>query len=565
MCMVGYTGYQALKAKDALELVAADFERLSEQLKSGDGAAARETLDSVQVAAEEARVNTRGPGWWLTSYLPGVGDDVIAVRTVADVTDALASDVLPSVVTASEILEPSALRPVKGRVDLEPIAQVAPAVTAADTELQRHADRVAGLQTGKLNPALADPVELMQTKLAEAAALSEKASYAVRLLPSMMGSEGKRSYLMLFQNNAEIRATGGIPGAFAVVTADDGRIKMGAQGDAAGIGRFDKPPLDLTREEVALFQQKMGLFAQNINFTPDFPRTAELAKAMWESAGGQEVDGVLSADPVALSYLLEGTGPVETPIGQELTADNAVQLLLNEVYLDVPDPEQQNELFAAAARNVFDAVAAGRGEPRQALEGLSRAAGERRLLAWSNVPDEQALLEETKLSGAIPTEPTQNPFVGVYFNDGTGAKMQYYFRHNVSIKPLGCQDDGSQKLQVTVTMRSVAPADAAGLPVSVIGPGFGAEPGAIRTTMYLYAPLAGRIESSTVDGEDRPLAEFEHLGHVVGARTVDLDPGQTRKLEFTVETGPDQTGQVDLRVTPGVHGTGVGRVSSPTC
>ncbi len=70
----------------------------------------------------------------------------------------------------------------------------------------------------------------MQTKLHEAASLSSKASYAVRLLPTMLGMEGKRDYLVLFQNNAEIRATGGIPGAFATMSANHGTHLLGRAG-----------------------------------------------------------------------------------------------------------------------------------------------------------------------------------------------------------------------------------------------------------------------------------------------------------------------------------------------
>ena len=111
------------------------------------------------------------------------------------------------------------------------------AVAAGDLEFERQAARVAALETTELNPQLAEPVALMQKKLREAAALSAKASYAVRLLPTMLGAEEKRTYLVLFQNNAEVRATGGIPGAFAVMTAHRGRISLGAQGSSTDIGQ----------------------------------------------------------------------------------------------------------------------------------------------------------------------------------------------------------------------------------------------------------------------------------------------------------------------------------------
>ena len=566
--LVGYTGYQALKAKDALETVADQFESIAADLKSGDAASAKRSLEVAQQAATEASDNTQGPGWWLTSRLPGVGDDVQAVRTVADVTDVLSTDVLPDVLVASEKLNPANLRPHHGRIDIGPLAEVAPSVVAADQEMQRQEDRVAALRPEDLNPQLAKPVELMQTKLHEAASLSSKASYAVRLLPTMLGADGKRDYLVLFQNNAEIRATGGIPGAFATMSADRGRISLGAQGSASSIGELDRPALPLSEEELGLYQAKMALFPQNVNFTPDFPRSAELAQAMWTRAKGAKVDGVVSIDPVALSYLLEGTGPVPLPGGQRLTAENAVPLLLNDVYRRLPDPAAQDEFFAVAARAVFEKVTSGAGQPQAVLEGLSRAASEGRIYAWSDRSNEQKLLAETALGGEIPRVPdSSRPFVGVFLNDGTGAKMQYYLDHHVDVKPLSCNGEGRQKVAVTVTLSSSAPANAAGLPPYIVGMAkeLGIRPGSMRLNVHLYAPIKGWVESSTVDGNDLPLSEAEHLGHPVASTTVEVAPGQTRRLTYTVMTGLRQTGQVKLRVTPGVRGSGVGDVEQTAC
>ena len=437
----------------------------------------------------------------------------------------------------------------------------------ADQDLHAQTDRVAALDVAELNPELAGPVGLMQTKLGEASALSTKAAKAVQLLPSMLGAHGKRSYLVLFQNNAEIRSTGGIPGAFAVLTAKNGRLEMTQQGDAAGaLGHFDEPALPLTAEERALFTDRLGTYPQDVNFTPDFPRTAELATAMWEARNpGRRLDGVASADPVALSYLLRGTGPIPLVAGQQLTADNAVQLLLNQIYLVEEDPSVQNGYFAGAARKVFDALAAGQGDAAGVLGGLSQAGSERRLLVWSRHEQEQRLLDDTRLGGALPVQPDASPFVGVYLNDGTAAKMQYYLDHDVTVKPVSCNPEQRQELRVTLTLTSNAPENAAELPTYLRGAGASVEPGHMRVSTYLYAPTEGWIDASAVDGEERPLAEYEHLGHDVGYRTVDIAPGERRRLTFTVMGGTDQPGPVDLRVTPGVHDTGIEQIRPSAC
>ena len=92
--------------------------------------------------------------------------------------------------------------------------------------------------------------------------------------------------------------------------------------------------------------------------------------------------GVISLDVVAMSYLLEGVGPVQ--VGDvTLTSDNAVEMLLNRPYLEL-DPARQDAFFALAAKTVFESLTGDVAAPRDFFAGLSRAAGAHlRWGAWS--------------------------------------------------------------------------------------------------------------------------------------------------------------------------------------
>ena len=114
-----------------------------------------------------------------------------------------------------------------------------------------------------------------------------------------------------------------MPGSLAVIDADQGKVEMVRQGVNADLGRYDKPVMRLSEEERALFTEQLAIFPQDTVATPHFPRAAEILREMWRRAQKQTVDGVLSADAVALSYLLEATGPV-TVNGEQFTAGNAV-------------------------------------------------------------------------------------------------------------------------------------------------------------------------------------------------------------------------------------------------
>ncbi|MEO5711358.1 MAG: DUF4012 domain-containing protein [Nocardioidaceae bacterium] len=562
--LVGFTGYQALKAKTALEAVAADFDTLRGQLASGDEAGARKSLAAAQSHAQDARSNTRGPGWWVSARIPQIGPNVRAVRSVAVVADNLAAKVLPDVVSASSTLSPQRLKPVDGRIDLAPIRASAPSVERAASRLAVESDRVRGIDVASLAPQIAAPVQQLQTKIADAAGLADRASRAVRLLPDMLGDRGRRRYLFVFQNNAEIRATGGIPGSFALLTASNGELSLGRQDDSSTIASFPKPPTPITGPEKALFGEAMGRFFQDVNFTPDFPRSALLVSRMYQQRTGRTVDGVVSVDPIALSHVLVGTGPVQTVSGLTLTNDNVVQLLLSDVYADIPDTTQQNTFFNAVARDVFKAVSSGVGDPRAVLENIATSASERRLLLWSSRADEQKLLAPTAVAGRLETRATEAPQVGVYFNAAVPYKLDYYLDYEVSADSTRCVD-GRQQLTVTADLSSRVPRNLRKLTqyVAPSVPQF--KRGTIVTTLYFFAPVDGSVRTLRVDGEEQKPALQQLDGRPVFARTVIVKPGETTKVSVDVTAGRGQSGQPDLQVTPGVRSTGVGPVSASAC
>jgi hypothetical protein len=561
---VGFTGYQALKAKTALERTASDFDTLRAQLASGDQDGARATLAQAQRNAAEAEDNAHGIGWWMSSRLPQLGPNVRAIQVITGVADRLTHDVLPGVISASSTLAPQNQRPVDGRIALAPIRAGAPAVMRASAQLSSEADRVDAIDSEALAPQIGQSVSQLQEKLARADNLADRAARAMRLLPAMLGADGERRYLFMFQNNAEIRSTGGIPGALAVITAKDGRLTLGRQGDAGSIGRFDRPPTPLTPAERRLFGRDLGVFPQDVTITPDFPRSATLMSGMWSARHHKPVDGVVSVDPVALSYLLRGTGPVRLPDGHRLTAANAVDLLLRQVYVEIADTTQQNDFFNAAAKQVFEATTSGAGRPRAVLTNLARGASERRILLWSSREEEQRVLAPTAIAGRLPTRATTTPEVGLYLNAARAYKLDYYLDYRASVESIDCQDS-RQHLRLRVRMHSRVPADVSSLPSYVAPPVQLFGRGAIVSTMFFVAPVGGTPTAYAVDGRSEKFDTQKLSGRVVFARSVALAPGQTRTVTIDVLTGKGQPDPAHLAITPGVRSTGRGTVGPSAC
>lgn len=538
--------------------VAADARRVELELRSAaaaiqdardrvlehdtEGSAGR--LASAQEHAARAHVITGRPHWWVASVVPVVGPTVSAVRVVAAVTDDLASLALPELTTALAVVDTETLVPRDGVFDLGPLLDVAPAVVAADRTVQESLARVAGIDSSAVFGPVAGPVDELSETLADVATTTATASRAVRLLPPMLGADGPRTYLLLVQSPAEIRASGGMPGALALVTADRGSIALTESFGASGYG-LAEPILPLTAEERLIFSDRLGTFMSGVTFTPDFPRAAELARALLADKEGVTVDGVVSVDPVALQSVLAATGPVMLPDGVTLDGTNAADVLLHDVYLRIADPREQDSYFAAAARGVFEELVDGVAEPAGVVEALAGAARDGRLRVWSADAGEQALLADTVLSGRLEGEREGVPEVGVYFNDGTAAKLGYYLRYSVRGDRIRCNADGTRVVSLTVSMTSTAPPDAAELPTSILGEYGLVDPGVLRTNVLVYGPSEGWVGATDV-------ASLRQGDQHVVVKTVELSPGESEAFQFDVTTGPGQDGPMRVNVTPGV-------------
>jgi len=539
-----WLAHRALQVRDSLTAASAQLPELQETVLGGDAEAALGALPALQEQTGTARRATADPLWRLVGALPGVGDDARAVAAVSGAVDDVAVDVLPRLVETAGALDPASLAGADGRLQLAPLAAASPALTAADDVAVRVQDAVAAVPAEGLLPQVAAPLAQVRDGLETLAGTTGAAARVAALVPPMAGADGPRSYLLLVQNNAELRATGGIPGAWAVVTADDGALALEEVGSA--FDPADEPVLPLDPADEALHGDRMGRYLQSTTSTPRFPVAAELAREMLRRSTGREVDGVLSVDPVALSYVLEGTGAVALPSGDELTSSNAVPLLLSEVYARYEDPADQDVFFAGAAGAVFGALAEGEGDQRAVLAGLLRAGREGRLLAWSADPDEQARLAGSAVAGDLPDE--GGPDVGVFFVDGTEAKMGYYARAALSVRS-ACDEGGTGEVEVALS--STAPA--AGLPRYVTGSLLPPEElGSTVTNVLVYGPAGGGISTVSVDGERVLFTSTTDRGRPVALVRVVVPPGG-RSTVLAGVAGLDAGAEPTVRVTPMAH------------
>lgn len=548
-------GWQAWQASRSLRFAGNQADLLQSQIVAGDSAGAQRTLTSLQDATDKARRHTDGPMWDAGSKVPWLGKNVGAVQRVSEVVDQLATDALPPVVALSGQINLSTFSPRDGRVDVADMVRVRPAIQTANEALGRANDRLTGIDPGSLVVPLRGPVSMVKDKIAGASRAASDTSLAAQLLPSMLGGKGSRTYLLMVQNNAEVRSTGGIAGSIAILKAKDGKLSMGFQGSLQDLVQFPKPVVAMTKDESRLFTPSMVTNLLDTNVTPDFPRTGEIVRAMVKKGLGVDVDGVISVDPVALSFVLAGTGPVklkDTP-GVSLDELNAVGVLLNSTYMLLPDRQAQDEIFKQAARAIFDVLAAGRVDTGLVVKGLMRGVAENRVMVWSRHHDEQALIRPSGLAGELSRDDGATPHVGVYLGDAASTKMEYYLEQTSNLAAIRCLPGQVQELASQTELRSRTPVKVGQLPEAVTGDGKFTPKGTMRLIVRLYAPYAGEFTSVSLDGKPQTVYADSHEGRQVTKLVLTLKPGESRTITTRILTGKGQSGDAILSTTPGVQ------------
>lgn len=546
--------WEAFRAYNSIQEAEERAGVLQENIVEGDVDAARKSFELLDESTSRAHNSTNGPLWWLGAHVPVLGRNVDAVRTVAREIDQVVDEVLPGVVEVADKVRLETYRPKDGRIDLEAVAEAAPVMVTADQVLTAASRDVGAIDTDGLIGPLRTPMRQLQERFESTAVAASAADDAAKLLPGMIGADGtKRKYLLLIMNNAEVRSLVGMPGSFAVINAQNGKMKMGRQGGIDDVQPLRKPPRGsvLSKDEKILLQSSVTRDIRNTAIHPDFPRAAELAAAIAGKRWKVKFDGVIGVDPVTLSYLLNGIGPVDVGDGLTLNSRNAVAELLNGVYQRYPtDVVKQDAVFENAARRIFDATVAGSGNSVSVIRALVRGVSERRLMLWSRHDDEQKRIRTTGVSNLFQSGGGR-PQVGVYLNDGGADKMTYYLGMGTTVRSEHCFDGLSQELRTTTTLVSNAPANARTLPVSIIGPRT-VRPGNMKLAVMIAGPKGGTIESMTVDGQPAPIGSAKYQGRPVAKVARELPPGQNSVILTTMRTPRATPGDPELRTTPGV-------------
>ncbi|MDQ4068638.1 MAG: DUF4012 domain-containing protein, partial [Actinomycetota bacterium] len=488
----------------------------------GDARVSAAQFERARVQFERAREHLESPLASLGLAMPGLASNLEASRTLAVIGERLST----AGARVPAVAEVSQLGVVSGRVPIDELTRLAPTLADVAALLRSSQHRLRPAEWHYLLPPLRRAVDGLAVRLREGTEAAEVASQSARLVPAMLGGAGARRYFLAFQNNAELRGTGGFIGNWGELAAEGGRLRLDRFGRLDELITGGSPARVLTGPQEFLDRYRAFDVAnswQQVNVSPDFPTTARVIAELYPQSGGRPIDGVLAVDPQGLSALLELTGPVAVPgWPHPITASNVVDVMLRAAYERYPVQEERVAFLGAVARGVSEAfTTADLGNPTAIVRALSGAARGDHLMVFSENAEEQELISRLGADGAVP--PVNGDFLMAVNQNVSANKVDLYLerhlRYHAFLDP--SSEPARVRSRVEVSLKNGAPSR--GLPTGVIGPydnRFAA--GENRTYLSLYTPF--RPRSATLQGLPLVLDSQPELSRLAHSTTVSVPP-----------------------------------------
>ncbi len=538
--LLGAAAGAALAAtqRSTLESAASNAEAAASVVASGSTTG---SASDLRGSADQFRSVADAAGsWWAApaSLVPVVAQNTRAIGAAAST----GADLAGVAADLAEQVDYDALARPDGSLDVQRLASYEPMASATHlTVSEARADLEAVSSPWLLAP-VQERLDEYLGHLDRAESATAIASAAAAELPSMLGADGPKRYLLLLGSPAEARDLGGHIGNWAELTITDGQmdvVEVGQPYELFGPMSQLRPTvsddLDLP---ASLLEVDPTRFPQNWGSSPDLSTVARLAADLFPQArGGAPIDGVIYADPTAFAALLSVTGPV-TVGDTTLSADNAVEFLTRGQYAaEIPD-HVVNDLVRAGLDRLASEQLPG---PTALAEAFGPAVRAGHLQFVLTEPGSSELLRKVGLDRPL-VAPEGTDLVAVVNRNANPSKIDAFLERTIDYKIRWDPETGDATTRVVVTMHNGAPSD--GLPVEFIGGRVGNPPGTNRTELSILSPF--EATGAMLDGEPLAIGRRDDINDLQRYTVaVDIPAGASRTvvldLSGAVSPGPEYT------------------------
>jgi hypothetical protein len=200
--------------------------------------------------------------------------------------------------------------------------KLTPELDTLETHIKKINQNLSGINTAKYPEKLGKyrVRSLLESGLANLTLGTEifsKAKPLVGDISNLMGVETPKTYLIIFQNDKELRPTGGFITAYSLLQVDKGKLNPVSSNDIYNLDSKYKPsipaPDPIIKYLKGPYVISKYLRLRDMNWNPDFSESMKTFVAEIDKVGIRGVDGVISVDTQVLVNLLEVIGEIQVP------------------------------------------------------------------------------------------------------------------------------------------------------------------------------------------------------------------------------------------------------------
>lgn len=366
----------------------------------------------------------------------------------------------------------------------------------------------------------------------------------IEQLPVMAGGRGKRlKYLVLFQNDNELRPTGGFLTAYSTIFIEDGKVTPESSDDIY--------PLDAKLRSKIPIPEALGRYLttekywnlRDMNISPDFKVSMEQFLTNYVKVGDKNIDGIITVDTEVLKQLLETLGPVQVPGYGTFSAEidkrcdcPQVVYALSEIitrptnYIKVDRKGILGPFMRAVLSKAYDAPSEKNGPLFQAM--IAALQGRHIQVYYINESLQQAA-EAINLAGRMKPPTNGEDFFAVINANLGGAKSNLFTNYDV-VQQVEAPAEGKIKKTVEITYKNTRRADNCNLEAGLL-----CLNSTLRDWTRIYIPQGSELIEAT--GFTKDAKVYDELGFTVVDGFFILEPNGVAKIRLSYAVPYEQS------------------------
>lgn len=426
---------------------------------------------------------------------------------------------------------------------LETLSKVTPILDDIQSDLNIVNDELAAIDSNRYPEsfrgiAIRQMVEQAKTGAGQAKVLLTEYRPIIELIPDIAGATGqRRKYLVLFQNDNELRPTGGFLTAYSVIFMEDGKITPEKSDDIYELDKKFPKRLPIPEALGRYLTTERYWNLRDMNISPDFKESMDQFFTNYQTVRGEpgDIDGIIAVDTHLLTDLIEVVGPINIGSYGTFSAQtdprcDCPQIIyaLSEI-ITRPTPYLREDrkgilgpLMSAILTKIYSS-------PRTYMADLFRIGLEdlegRHIQMYFLNEEHQRAVEAINAAGRIALSDKAQDFLGIINANLGGAKSNLFIDYKVN-QTVSAPENGRLTKTVEITYENNHKADNCNLEAGLL-----CLNSTLRDWTRLYLPAGSELVDA--QGFNQEAKVYEENGFTVIDGFFTLEPMAQAKLKIT--------------------------------